>query len=159
MLVKDAIHFVNSDRDANFTDSLVTSASEYESLSFASVTGGHGRCWIKSVRLHTATNHAWTVIFMDRPGGVGRRSATPYGNAVIDFFKWAASDGIATATEYVYGKTGLNIPYQDSLNTGNIYVGLINDSASTKAALGSGNLPGGVFTQYVTMKIGVISAA
>ena len=162
MLVKDAIHFVTSDRDANFTDSLITSASEYEDLQIVPGTTTtqsqtHGRCWIKSVRLHAATNHAFTVVFLSRAGGINRIAATPYNNAIVDFFKWAATDAIATASEWVYGKTGLNIPYQDEELRGQIHIGIINDSAATKGALGA-TLSAGVGAQYMTLKIGVIQA-
>ena len=162
MLVKDAIHFVSSDRDANFTDALITSASEYEDLQIVPGTTTtqsqtHGRCWIKSVRLQAATNHAFTVVFLSRAGGVNRLSATPYNNAVIDFFKWVTTDAMATATEFIYGKTGLNIPDQDDDNRGQLHVGIINDTVATKAAVGA-TLPAGVFTQFMTLKIGVIQA-
>lgn len=162
MIAKDAIHWITSDRDANFTDSLITSASEYEDLSFAGAsqppTNSISKCWIKSVRLHAATNHAFTVIFLTKSGGVNRIAATPYNNAVVDFFKWAAADAIATASEWIYGKTGLNIPYTDDDQRGQLHIGIINDSTGTKAALGAA-LPAGLQPQFLTFRIGVVSAA
>ena len=171
MLVRNSIFFVDSDRDAHFTDSLVGGASEYEDIRFGSrgggypntaspaggLTTGEARSFITSLRLNTATGHTFTVAFYSRDVNHQRLGATPYIGALIG--KVTLTSHWRTATEYVYATDGLSIPYIDEDNSGELHVGLHNDSTYTKAATGAALPLNHPTPQFVQMRVGVISAA
>jgi len=97
------------------------------------------------------------VAFYSRDVNHQRLGATPYVGAFIGKVTLASS--WRTATEYVYATDGLSIPYIDEDSTGELHIGLHNDSTYTKAATGAA-LPGGHPTpQFVQMRVGMISAA
>lgn len=163
MITKESIVFVDSHRDTHFTDSLVQYASEYEDLTIspgtAAAGAGRASCFVSSITLRTATNHAWAVS-LHRTSTHSTLAATPYQPAQwIGFWPFTNTEALATATEFVYTVSGLRIAYRDDNDTGRLHVGLHNQSAATKAALGAA-LPSGVTSpQYVQVTIGLIGAA
>lgn len=161
MITKDSIHYVDSDRDLHFTDSLIQYASEYEDINLGGVAGTEARCYIAEITMTTATNHAFIMSFHPRTGGLRALAATPYLPAqgtMLDFWSWVATDAMATGTQWVYATTGLKIPYRDEAGTGQLHVGLHNRSSSTKGALGA-TLPAGVSPQYIQVRFGLVAAA
>lgn len=164
MLVKDSWGYITSHRDTHFTDSLIGYASEYEDIVVPGAgASGPFKCYITSVVLITATNHAWNVTFHSSDT---RRllAASPYSGLggqkqnLLDWVEFAAADAENVATEWWYAMTNLKIPYLDEDNTGELHVGLHNRSTTTKGALGA-TLPSGVNPQYVTLRVGFIAAA
>ena len=166
MIVKDNLFFVTSDRERHFTEQLIQGASEYENI----VVTGNGRLasYVTSVRLTMATLIACAVSFYTRDIFYQRLAATPYGNALIDYWEWASADAtpafgrlnVITGTEWVYSVTGLKIPYVDEDNTGELHVGLHNLSHTTKLAVSNtdaADYPSGVASQYVSIRFGLIS--
>lgn len=163
MILKENFQFVTTNRDSHFTDSLARGASEYENI----VVTGTGKlpCYITSIRVTLASLMACAVSFYSRDVFYQRLAATPYNNALIDYWEWASADAtpafgplnVTSATEWVYSVTGLKIPYVDEDETGELHVGFHNLSHLTKAAAGATNLPSGVATQYVSIRFGLIS--
>lgn len=171
-MIREGLVYVDSHRDLHFTDSMPSGASEYETLfidnrrvsgpALASPyeTYGQQKFWIESVRLHTATNHAFTIVFYTREVKDQRLGATPYAASMVDYVEFAAADafGIPGGTEWLYTQTNLKIPYMDQDGSGAIHCGLYNRSTSTKGALGA-TLPVGVTPQYIHLRVGLIPAA
>jgi hypothetical protein len=165
---KDNIFFVTTNRDLHFTDQLARGASEYENI----VVSGAGKLssYITSIRVTMATLGAVAVSFYSRDVFYQRLAATPYANALIDYWQWASADATAafgplnviSATEWVYAVTGLKIPYVDEDETGELHVGLHNLSHNLKLAAANtdaADYPAGVATQYVSIRFGLISEA
>ena len=166
MIVKDNFFFVTSNRETQFTDELVRGASEYENI----VVTGNGRMasYVTSIRVTMATLIACAVSFYSRDVFYQRLAATPYANALIDYWEWASADAtpafgplnVISATEWVYSVTGLKIPYVDEDNTGELHVGFHNLSHTTKLApsnTDAADYPAGVATQYISIRFGLIS--
>lgn len=167
MLVKDNIFFVNSNRETHFTDQLVRGASEYENL--VVTQSGRMPSYITSIRMTLATLGAFAISFYSRDVFYQRLAATPYANALIEYWEWASSAAtpafgplnVISATEWVYSVSGLKIPYADEDETGELHVGLHNLSHNTKLApsnTDAADYPAGVATQYVSIKFGLIAA-
>ena len=154
-VIFDSVAYVDTNRDAHFTDALIQNASEYENLT---VTGtGPLKCHVTQIRLTTATRHDWTVAFYSRDVFHERLAATPYANALISMVHLDAAGAWATASEYVYATDFPAIQYMDEDGTGELHVGLHNRDSKTKAALGA-SLPAGVPVQYLVLRFGIIAA-
>ena len=122
--------FVRSDKDTHFRDALIQFASEYEDLVIATdLPQGRADSYITSIRLMSIQNLAWTIVFYSRR----RNYESDYDmDTSIDFHSFVASDGLATATSYLYAVSGLLIPYRDEDNSGELHVGLHNRSTTAK---------------------------
>lgn len=171
-LLTESIAYIDSHRDQHFTDALVQNASEYENIALGGLSSGTqattqttpqpGRFHIVSVRMTTATRHDFMLTFFSRPGGYQALAATPYTGSLIGRISLPAGCAYqlhSTASEYIYATDFSSIHYMDEDGSGTLHVGLHNLSTSTKAALGSSNLPSGVSQQYIQMRFGVIAAS
>lgn len=127
--------FIRSDKDTHFRDSLAQFASEYEDIQLGSIPHGRVDSFIRSIRILSIQNLAWTVVFYSRR----RNYEADYDlDTSIEFQDFAATDAIATATSYLYAVSGLEIPYRDEDVLGELHVGLHNRSSTAKNAGDSG---------------------
>ena len=123
--------YIRSDKDTHFRDALVQYASEYEDLSIGSNALGRVDSFIRSIRILSIQNLAWTVVFYSR----ARNYEADYDlDTSIEFHEFAATDGIATATSYLYAVSGLEILFRDEDSVGQLHLGLHNRSATEKNA-------------------------
>ena len=174
MILKRSYGYVTTDKNRHFTDALVNGASEYENIQFdvkanrysaavaSSYEAGAARCLITSVLLSAATLHDFTVSFWSRRSTFQSLAATPYDNALLGYVHLdSGSVWRVTGSDFHYqqGTNFVPISYCDEDNLNELHVGLLNRSTATKAALGSGNLPAGVFQQYITLRIGYTKEA
>ena len=144
-----SLFLVHSDKDKNFTTALAQNASEYETLSLTTVASGEARCEITSIRLLSQQNLAWIVSFHRR----STDSITDFDtNTMIDYWSWAAGDGIAVGSAFLYAVSGLSIPYQDQSQAGNLNIAVTNRSTTAKTATSGG-------VGHVQVTVGVFGAA
>lgn len=123
--------FIRSDKDTQFRDALPQYASEYEEISISGDALGRVDSFIRTIRILSIQNLAWTVVFYSR----ARTYEADYDlDTSIEFHNFLASDGIATATSYLYAVSGLQIPYRDEDHVGTLHIGLHNRSATSKNA-------------------------
>lgn len=169
MVLKESFGYITSDKNRHFTDALVNGASEYENIQFdtkanrysaavaSSYEAGAAKCFITSVLLTAATNHSFTVSFWTRRAAYQAMAATPYDNALLGWVHLDSKEAWqVTGSEFHYATAFQAIPYLDEDNLNELHVGVMNRSTTTKAALGSGNLPAGVFQQYITLRVGYV---
>lgn len=121
---------------SQYTDALVTNAVEAENLVLASAlqgVNGNAQNILYGVTINSVENLAWEVQFW-------AKDTFQTTNPDTDFFlaRWqfSASDGVRDAGTglYRYYIDGLQIPYQDLDNTGELHMILVNRSAAAKTA-------------------------
>lgn len=121
--------FIRSDKNTHFTDSLIQFASEYEDIQFGGTAHGRVDSFVRSIRILSIQNLAWMVAFYSRR----RNYEADYDlDTSVEFHDFAATDGLATATSYLYAVSGLEIPYRDEDGLGELHVGLHNRSSTAK---------------------------
>ena len=146
-----SFQYVHTDKDLHFTEQLLPNASEYEDIV---VTGtGPMPSYVESLRLWSTQNLPWLVAFHRTDNTTpGADSTSDYDqNTLIDFWSFAAGDGFAVASGYLYAVSGMQIPYRDEDNTGEVHVSLHNRHATTWKS--------DVASAYVQMTIGLRGAA
>ncbi len=133
-----------------FTDALVTGASEVESFAPESLAAGgggagisagkHMRCCLKELRILSVENLAWEIELYGSATGIGGS------NIALEIFlgKWAfiATDGTRATgdTFYKYFISGLYLSYTDVDMSGKFHVRLINRSVAAKTAGAGGGI-------------------
>lgn len=137
------VYSVVSDKDVHFTGEIVQNASEAENIALpAALDGvnGNARGIIRAVTLISDQGLDWELYFfgsdlfgeadLDADGYLGRCKFT------------ASTDGIQLggSGSYYFYKEGLEIPYLDADNSGELHVALVNRSAGAKTAGANGEV-------------------
>lgn len=120
---------IRSDKDAEFTDALVTNAFEDENL--GGLNGNTGR--IRSIVILSVQQLAWEIAFYSSDTF---RSADADLDAFLEQFQFRAANGLqdAGAGLFRYAVTGLDIPIVDDEGTNELHVSIINRDAVAKIA-------------------------
>jgi hypothetical protein len=133
---------VRTDKDTHFTGAIAQNAKEDENLTLPGTlrgTNGNARIAIRSIMLQSDQNLSWELIFWSTDG---------FDNTDLDLdtflsrWTFAVADGvqIAGANQFYYYIEGLDIPYVDADNTGELHVSLVCRSAAGKTAGAGGEV-------------------
>lgn len=131
-----------TDKDLNFAGSLAQNAIAYEDVVVPGClrgVNGNGRVRLRSIMLQSDQNLDWELWLF---------SGVAHANADMDLDtalgKWsftaAMAVQIAGAGQYYYYIDGLDVSYVDEDNSGKFHIGLVNRSATSKNAGGTGEI-------------------
>jgi len=130
---------VSSVDGTHFTTAVAQNASEFEAIALPQAVGvdGVGRCRIKDLTIWSTDNLAWEVGIW---GHASPKSADPNGDYFMGRWTFVVADGVQedAAGLFRYYVNGLDILYFDAMNTGRIYLTLVNRSAGAKTAAPAG---------------------
>ena len=155
----DRLLRVRTDKDVHFTAAIaqnaglhVTLTAQYIGAQLRCVLGADGflpallprmRARVRAIRILSKENLAWEVWFF-----ANRLFATTNADTETFLGRWSflATDGIRATvaavldTHYHYYASGLDIPLEDTDQMGQLYLRLVNRSASGKSADSDGEL-------------------
>jgi hypothetical protein len=131
---------VRTDKDSHFTGAIAQNAKEDENVSLPGAlagVNGNARSLIRSIVVQSDENLAWELAFWSK-------DTFDDTDLDVDTFqsRWTfvVADGIrfGGAGQYYYYIDGLDIPYVDGDNSGELHISLVNRSSSGKSSGGSG---------------------
>jgi len=137
------VYTVVSDKDTHFTTALAQNASESENLLLPTAldgVNGNARSIIRGITVISDQNLDWQLVFFNSDTFV---NADIDLNTAIASYKFTASTDalqVGGSGSYYYFKDGLNLPYLDADNTGELHVLLVNRSATGKNAGATGEV-------------------
>ena len=95
--------------------------------------GGHSRCRVRHLTILSKDNCAWEVMFYGKPD---RATGDPATDSFRTRWRFTASDGGLRNGLWYYYVPGLDMPYEDELEKGKLYMTLINRSPLTPKVAG-----------------------
>lgn len=130
-------------KGTHFTTELVQNAAENEDVvldgALAGVNG-NARNIVQTITVISDQNLAWEIALYGKDTFAGGTDLDA--NTILCHHAFAAADGaqVGGAGSYVYFVDGLNLPYQDEDHSGELHIQLINRSATSKNAAGTGEV-------------------
>lgn len=133
--VSDKMQHVRTDKDTHFTGTLAQNAQETENVTGLDSNAGS----IKSLAILSDQQLDWDVVFYSTDGFVNADADV---DSYLGRVEFGAADGrqIAGTGLFRYDAFDLNLPYLDGDGTNELHVGLVNRSATAKAAGDTGEV-------------------
>ncbi len=135
------LRIIRTDKAVHFTGAIAQNVVAHEDIKLPeSIAAGlHCKAIIKTMMIVSRENRAWEVVFWRKDT---HDSTDPALDSFIGLWAFIAGDGlrIAGAGLYRYYIAGLSIPYQDSDDSGELHISIVNRSAAAKTADAVGEL-------------------
>lgn len=135
---------VQSDKDDHFTGTIAQDAEERENFVLPQALGSanfkRSRSRLKSLHIASVQNLAWEIDFYGRDSFGTEADLDKM--SFIARWGFQAADGlrIGGTGPYLYYIDGLDIPYEDADETGELHVSLVNRSVTAKLAGATGEV-------------------
>lgn len=131
-----------TDKDLHFTGALATDAEERENIVLpAAISAGlHCRSRLRAIALISDQNLNWEIFLWGRDT-FGDPADFDL-NSFIGRWRFDQGDGvqIAGAGPFYYYVDGLDVPYEDLDNSGELHISLVNRHATAKNAGATGEI-------------------
>ena len=149
---------VRTDKDTHFTGAIAQNAKEDENVVLPgamSGVNGNARNMVRSLMLQSDENLAWEVAFWSKDSF--EDTSDMDADAFRSRWSFVVADGVqyGGTGQYYYYIDGLNIPYQDEDNSGELHISLVNRSSSGKSSGSSGEVIIAITMQQVGPEGGI----
>lgn len=130
-------------KGVDFTGAIATNAVAYSDLVLPGCLrgiNGNSRVRIKGITIESKENLSWEIWLF------GSNTHQVTSDLDVDYFRgfWSFDAGdakqIAAANQFCYYIDGLDVPYHDIDNSGQMHIGLVNRSVASKSAGAGGQI-------------------